>query len=67
MSGTVVQEKWVRSPAEEREWVTANAAYYLAEKRGFEPGQELEDWFRAEEQIVAKHPDKPVSKTKSKK
>jgi hypothetical protein len=30
----------------------AETAYYLAEKRGFEPGHELEDWFEAEK-IVA--------------
>jgi len=28
------------------------AAYYLAEKRGFTPGHELEDWLQAEEQIT---------------
>jgi len=28
------------------------AAYYLAEKRGFEPGHELEDWLQAEAQIL---------------
>ncbi|HTN93523.1 MAG TPA: DUF2934 domain-containing protein [Gallionella sp.] len=28
------------------------AAYYLAEKRGFAPGQELEDWLQAEAQIL---------------
>ena len=30
----------------------AEAAYYLAEKRGFVPGHELEDWLRAETQIL---------------
>ena len=29
----------------------AEAAYYLAEHRGFEPGHELEDWLEAERQI----------------
>jgi hypothetical protein len=29
----------------------AEAAYYLAERRGFEPGHELEDWFTAECEI----------------
>jgi len=28
------------------------AAYYLAEKRGFTPGHELEDWLQAKEQII---------------
>jgi hypothetical protein len=27
------------------------AAYFIAEKRGFEPGHELEDWLAAEAQI----------------
>lgn len=27
------------------------AAYFLAEKRGFKPGHELEDWRQAEAQI----------------
>jgi hypothetical protein len=29
----------------------ALAAYFIAEKRGFEPGHELEDWLAAEAQI----------------
>jgi hypothetical protein len=29
----------------------AEAAYYLAEKRGFVPGHELEDWRDAESRI----------------
>jgi len=36
-------------------WVmTAEAAYYIAERRGFAPGHELEDWLLAEKQIDAK-------------
>jgi hypothetical protein len=31
----------------------ATAAYYLAERRGFEPGHEAEDWLLAEAQINA--------------
>jgi hypothetical protein len=31
----------------------AEAAYYYAEKRGFEPGHELEDWLEAEAGIDA--------------
>jgi hypothetical protein len=27
------------------------AAYYLAEERGFKPGYELQDWLQAEKQI----------------
>lgn len=29
-----------------------DAAYHLAEKRGFAPGHELEDWLQAEAQIL---------------
>jgi hypothetical protein len=31
----------------------AEAAYYLAQQRGFEAGHDLEDWLRAESQIDA--------------
>jgi hypothetical protein len=27
-------------------------AYYLAERRGFSPGYELEDWLQAEKQVL---------------
>jgi hypothetical protein len=30
----------------------ATAAYFLAQKRGFEPGHELDDWLAAEEQMA---------------
>ena len=29
----------------------AEAAYYIAERRGFEPGAELDDWLDAESEI----------------
>ena len=32
----------------------ATAAYYRAQERGFEPGQELEDWLAAESLIRSK-------------
>lgn len=31
----------------------AELAYYKAESRGFEPGHELEDWFEAEQELLA--------------
>lgn len=37
--------------AQRREMI-ATAAYFLAEKRGFEPGYELEDWFAAELEVA---------------
>jgi hypothetical protein len=31
--------------------MTAEAAYYRAERRGFAPGRELDDWLAAETEI----------------
>jgi hypothetical protein len=39
--------------AEEREQMIAQAAYYRAQKRNFEPGRELEDWLEAEAELNA--------------
>jgi hypothetical protein len=36
-----------------RQMMIAEAAYYLAERRGFVPGGELQDWIDAEAQIEA--------------
>jgi Protein of unknown function (DUF2934) len=38
-------------PDEFREMV-AERAYCKAEKRGFEPGHEMDDWFEAEQEIT---------------
>lgn len=40
-------------PAVDRHEKVSVAAYYLAEKRHFEPGGELDDWFAAENMIDA--------------
>jgi hypothetical protein len=37
----------------ERRGRIAETAYFLAEKRGFEPGGELDDWFCAENIVDA--------------
>ena len=37
-----------------REMVAVNA-YYRAEKRGFEPGHEMEDWHEAELEITSQY------------
>jgi hypothetical protein len=34
-----------------REGTIAQAAYYRAERRGFEPGHEIEDWLAAEAEL----------------
>ena len=36
----------------QRHAMIAEAAYYCAERRGFAPGHELEDWLRAEAEIA---------------
>lgn len=45
--------------AEERYRAIAHAAYLRAEKRGFIPGREVEDWLAAEAEVDAA--DKPAS------
>ena len=44
------KNKRERSADELHQWI-AVAAYYLAERRNFEPGHETEDWLNAEVQI----------------
>jgi hypothetical protein len=39
------------APDETREELIALAAYYRAERRGFEPGGELQDWLAAEAEV----------------
>lgn len=39
--------------AEDRHAMIAEAAYLRAERRGFEPGQENEDWLAAEVEVDA--------------
>jgi hypothetical protein len=36
-----------------RKAMVEEAAYYLAEKRGFAPGKALDDWLQAEDEIEA--------------
>ena len=43
--------KPVESSADERRRRIAMAAYYRAERRGFAPGHEVEDWLAAEAEI----------------
>ena len=38
--------------AEERQKLIAQAAYFRAEKRGFAPGCELQDWIEAEVEVL---------------
>jgi hypothetical protein len=42
--------------AGKRRLMVAEAAYYLAEKRAFAPGGELQDWLEAEAAIELRYP-----------
>jgi hypothetical protein len=37
-------------PIDRRAWI-ARTAYAMAQRRGFEPGHELDDWIEAEKQV----------------
>ena len=41
----------VAIPVQARDVLIREAAYLRAERRGFAPGQELEDWFEAEREV----------------
>lgn len=43
----------VPSEADLQRWI-AEAAYYRAEQRGFQPGYEAEDWLAAEAEVTAR-------------
>lgn len=40
-------------PQFDRDAMIAQAAYFRAEKRGFRPGEQLDDWLAAEAEITA--------------
>lgn len=45
--------KYNVTPLCDRKKMVREAAYYIAERRGFRPGNELHDWLLAERQIDA--------------
>ena len=49
-AGAVIS-KAVEKLREDRQQMIATAAYYRAEKRGFNGGDEIQDWLEAEAQI----------------
>lgn len=51
-----VQPEPVRQPSQSdlQRWI-AEAAYYRAESRGFQPGNETQDWLAAEAEILDRH------------
>ena len=50
------------APAAEREEMVRTAAYFRAERRGFAPGYEWEDWLAAEAEVGALAGSQPPSK-----
>lgn len=50
-SKTVAVKTNAVDESEQRRSMIARAAYYRAERRGFEPGRELEDWVVAESEV----------------
>ena len=46
-----LQHRDLPSVSENREARIAERAYWRAERRGFEPGRELEDWLHAEREV----------------
>jgi hypothetical protein len=46
-----LQQRELPSLSDSREARIAERAYWRAERRGFEPGHELEDWLHAEREI----------------
>lgn len=46
-----LQQRELPSVSEGREARIAERAYWRAERRGFEPGHELEDWLHAEREV----------------
>jgi len=48
-----VEPARVTGPAR-RHAIIAEAAYYRAERRGFSPGHELDDWLQAEAEVACR-------------
>ncbi|MGH8301900.1 MAG: DUF2934 domain-containing protein [Steroidobacteraceae bacterium] len=47
----------------QRQVMIAEAAYYRAERRSFEPGHELEDWAQAEAEIQCSLASRPPARS----
>ena len=60
--GTPSRTAVARSSATGREDMVRTAAYYRAERRGFAPGYEWEDWLAAEAQVSALAGSQPLPK-----
>lgn len=51
ITGSSLQQRELPSLSESRAARIAEAAYWRAERRGFAPGHELEDWLTAEREV----------------
>ena len=51
ITGSTLQHRELPSLSESREARIAEAAYWRAERRGFEPGHDIDDWLHAEREI----------------
>lgn len=51
ITGSNLQERELPSLSDNREARIAEAAYWRAERRGFAPGHELDDWLSAEKEV----------------
>ena len=49
--------------SEEIQKIIADTAYYKAEKRGFEPGYEEQDWIESETEILGRYVDFGIENT----
>jgi hypothetical protein len=53
--------------ADSRAAMIAEAAYFAAERRNFEPGYELTDWLAAEQEVAAQTVGKKTTRKKASK
>jgi hypothetical protein len=51
ITGASLERREIPSFSDNRETRIAEAAYWRAERRGFEPGHELDDWLQAEKDV----------------
>lgn len=58
ITGSNLQERELPSLSDSREARIAERAYWRAERRGFTPGHELEDWLHAEREIDSQPQDR---------
>ncbi len=54
ITGNTLQHRELPSLSESREARIAEAAYWRAERRGFEPGHDVDDWLNAEREFDSK-------------